>query len=30
MKLTATTCNGFGLLMVNPPVSDKIAKEARP
>lgn len=29
MKLTAT-CNGFGLLMVNPPFSDQIAKEARP
>ncbi len=29
MKLTAT-CNGFRLLMVNPPVSDQIAKEARP
>ena len=29
MKVTAT-CNGFGLLMVNPLVSDQIAKEARP
>lgn len=29
MKLTAT-CNGFGLLMVNNPVSGQIAKEARP
>jgi hypothetical protein len=29
MKLTAT-CNGFGLLMVNHPISDQIAKEARP
>jgi hypothetical protein len=29
MKVTAT-CNGFGLLMVNTPVSDQIAKEARP
>lgn len=29
MKVTAT-CNGFDLLMVNPPVSDQIAKEARP
>ncbi len=29
MKVTAT-CNGFGLLMVNNPVSDQIAKEARP
>ncbi len=29
MKVTAT-CNGFGLLMVKPPVSDQIAKEARP
>ncbi len=29
MKVTAT-CNGFGLLMVNPPVTDLIAKEARP
>ncbi|CAJ1802088.1 hypothetical protein KOPIIPEJ_01017 [Aeromonas dhakensis] len=29
MKLTAT-CNGFGLLMVTPPVSNQIAKEARP
>ena len=29
MKLTAT-CNGFGLLLVNTPVSDQIAKEARP
>lgn len=29
MKLTAT-CNRFGLLMVNTPVSDQIAKEARP
>ncbi len=29
MKLTAT-CNGFGLLMVNTPVSGQIAKEARP
>ena len=29
MKITAT-CNGFGLLMVNTPVSDQIAKEARP
>ncbi len=29
MKLTAT-CNGFSLLMVNNPVSDQIAKEARP
>lgn len=28
MKVTAT-CNGFGLLMVNNPVSDQIAKEAR-
>lgn len=29
MKLTST-CNGFGLLMVNNPVTDQIAKEARP
>ncbi|BBG87117.1 hypothetical protein AHGSH82_042620 [Aeromonas hydrophila] len=29
MKVTAT-CNGFGLLMVNHPVTDQIAKEARP
>lgn len=29
MKVTAT-CNGFGLLMVNNPVTDQIAKEARP
>ncbi len=29
MKLTAT-CNGFGLLMVNTPVTDQIAKETRP
>ncbi len=29
MKVTAT-CNRFGLLMVTPPVSDQIAKEARP
>ena len=29
MKVTAT-CNGFGLLMVNHPISDQIAKEARP
>ncbi|CAJ1925485.1 hypothetical protein KGEDBEEJ_04504 [Aeromonas hydrophila] len=29
MKVTAT-CNGFGLLMVNTPVTDQIAKEARP
>ncbi len=29
MKVTAT-CNGFGLLMVNNPVTDLIAKEARP
>lgn len=28
MKVTAT-CNGLGLLMVNNPVSDQIAKEAR-
>lgn len=28
MKVTAT-CNGFGLLMVNTPVTDQIAKEAR-
>lgn len=28
MKLTAT-CNGFGLLMVNTPVTGQIAKEAR-
>lgn len=28
MKVTAT-CNGFGLLMVNTPVFDQIAKEAR-
>lgn len=28
MKVTAT-CNGFGLLMVNNPVTDQIAKEAR-
>ncbi len=29
MKVTST-CNGFGLLMVNNPVTDQIAKEARP
>lgn len=29
MKVAAT-CNGFGLLMVNTPVTDQIAKEARP
>lgn len=29
MKVTAT-CNGFCLLMVNNPVFDQIAKEARP
>ncbi len=29
MKVTST-CNGFGLLMVNNPVFDQIAKEARP
>lgn len=29
MKVTAT-CNEFGLLMVNTPVTDQIAKEARP
>ncbi len=29
MKLTAT-CNGFGLLMVNTPITGQIAKEARP
>ncbi len=28
MKVT-TTCNGFGLMMVNTPVPDEIAKEAR-
>lgn len=29
MKLTAT-CNGFGLLMINTPITGQIAKEARP
>lgn len=29
MKVTST-CNEFGLLMVNNPVTDQIAKEARP